>query len=271
MSKLNTALNVIGTVASLKSLFGGDSGGAQGKLGNFISEIRNSSVAKTNLFDVEVTPPRILGGSETARKLSLYAEGAQLPGRNIQTDQLKRFGVGPQEKVPYSMQYNDITLNFIGDGKGEIYKFFYRWMHGIVRGDYSVSSPKADSNGKAPYEVQFKDQYAVPITITMYNEQGSPVLVSKLIDAFPVNVSEVGLNWSDSNMMTFPVTFSYLYTELSNADAPAIETPNGFAGLSNFQNLVKIGTAVQTISSLRKPRNIQDALSSVNTIKNLFN
>ena len=270
MSKLNTAMNVIGTVSSLKSLFGGGSNGAGGKINNFISEIRNNSVARTNLFEVTITAPQILGGNSTAPKISLYAEGAQLPGLFIQTADLKRFGYGPSEKVPYSLQTNDTTINFIGDGKGEIYKFFYRWMQGIVRGDQVMTSG-AVVGGLAPYEVQFKDQYRSNITITTFNEQGTPVLTYDLSDAYPINVPDITLNWSDTGMMQFSVSFAFLQSKLANAEQPLELTKNGFNGLSGLQKLVKIGTAVQTIASLRRPRGVQDALSSVSTIKNIFN
>ena len=110
MGLLNTGLNALGTYAAVKSLVGSDSGGAQGKLNSFISELRSSSVARTNLFDVTFGIPTILARSPVAQKLSLYAEAAQLPGMNIQTDSIKRFGIGPTESAPYSIQNNDITI-----------------------------------------------------------------------------------------------------------------------------------------------------------------
>ena len=148
MSAINTAMNVIGTVASLKSLLGNDNNtAASGKINNFMSEIRQNSVARTNLFEVTLTAPRILTGSGAVRKISLYAEGASLPGLSLGTGDVTRYGYGPHEKVPYTIQTNDTTISFIGDGKGEIYKFFYNWLQGIVRADYSVTSSQTSGNG----------------------------------------------------------------------------------------------------------------------------
>jgi hypothetical protein len=271
MSALNTAMNVIGTVASLKSLLGNENNSAAtGKLNNFMSEIRQSSVARTNLFEVTLTAPRILTGSGAARKISLYAEGASLPGLSLETGQVTRYGFGPNEKIPYSLQTNDTTISFIGDGKGEIYKFFYNWLQGIVRADYNVPSNQTSSNGLSAYEVEFKEDYKSTITITTFNEVGTPVFVYDLSDAFPLNVPDVSLNWSDSSMMQFSVQFAFLQSKLQNAGEPLALTASGVGNLSPFQKLVKIGTAVQTIAALRRPTSVQDALNSAGTIKTMM-
>jgi hypothetical protein len=270
MSALNTAINVLGTAATLKSLFGGTSTSG-GKINNFISEIRQNSVARTNLFEVMISIPSVMGSSSaTAQKLSLYAEGAQLPGLNIQTDNIKRYGIGPMESVPYSIQNNDITVNFIGDGRGEIYKYFYNWMHSIVKGDSFITSGGSSSSGLAPYEVEFKEDYRATLTILTFNEQGQNVLEYELYDVFPKNLPDITLNWSDnSTMMQFGVTFGYMQAKLKNANSPLQVNQNGIGELSTLQKAIKIGTAVQAISSLKRPRNIQDILASSTTVKNV--
>lgn len=270
MGILNTALNAVGTVSAISSLLGRRPTSTDSKYNRFYAEIRKNSVARTNLFEVTFSPPKILNGTNTKEKLSLYAEGAQLPGLFLQTADLRRFGIGPNEKVPYAVQTNATTINFIGDGRGEIYKFFYRWLHGIVRGDYGVSSSKTSPNGLTAYEVEFKADYKCTITITTFTEDGQPVLQYELADAFPVNIPDVALNWNDnSTMMTFGVQFEFLQSRLIGAEQTLQFTENGLT-LTPFQKLVKIGTAVQTISTLKRPRGVQDALSSVTTIKNIF-
>lgn len=72
-------------------------------------------------------------------------------------------------------------------------------------------------------------------------------------------------------MMEFSVQFTFRTAQLRNAEDPPIaDTGNGIQELSLLQKLVKIGTAVQVISSLKRPSNVQQALSSASTVKNLF-
>ncbi len=272
MALLNTAMNAVGTIAAIKSLTGGSSPQGSGKYNNFYSELRKNGVARTNLFEVTITPPRMLVGNETTRKLSLYAEGAQLPGLFLQTDDtIKRFGVGPQEHVPYSAQVNDTTITFIGDGRGEIYKFFYSWLQGIVRADRSpVIGSQPDRAGKIAYEVEFKEEYATTINIRTFDEAGQTILSYDLEAAFPKSIPDVSLSWSESSLMQFGIQFSYLQSRLTNVDEAYKEGKNGIGELSTLQKLMKVGTAVQLVSSLKRPRNIQEALSSASTVKHLF-
>lgn len=267
MSALNTAMNVVGTAATLKSLFGGNgSGPADGKVSKFMSEIRSAGVARTNQFEIVITPPKCMTGSaQSAQKISLYAEGAVLPGRSIQTQEFSPYGYGPHEKFPYSMQYQDYTVQFIGDGRGEIYKFFNNWMQNIVRGDIPVSA-----TGTA-YEVGFREDYCVPISVFVFNEQGDKILAANMTNAFPIQVPDVSLNWSDSSMMQFSVTFAFTLAQLQDSESAFVGKNGGPPPLSTFQKLIKIGTAVQAIGSIKRPNSVQDALSSSTTVKNVIN
>lgn len=269
MSTLNTAINAIGTIAAVKSLLGSDGGGASEKYGNFLADIRASSVARTNLFEITITPPQILNGDGTARKISLYAQASGLPGTFLQGyDNLKRYGFGPNEFLPREQQTNDTTITFIGDGRGEIYKFFYRWMQGIVPSDIAPYSQNQNFTGLAPYEVEFRQNYASTIQLTMFNEQGQSIIEYEFTEAFPKSLPDVQLNWSDTGMMVFPVVFAFTQARLLNVNTQASTNSTKFE-LSPLQKLVKVGTAVQAIAALRKPTGVADALNVASTIKSV--
>lgn len=267
MSLLNTAMNALGTGLAVKSLFGGSNANQQsGKINKFMSEIRSAGVARTNLFEVVITPPKVMMGSkESAQKVSLYAEGAVLPGRTIETQEFSRYGYGPHEKVAYSMQFQDYTIQFIGDGRGEIYKFFYNWMQKIVKGDKAIT-PDSDA-----YEVEFRDQYATTIEVFMFNEQGEVILSSKMTNAFPIQMPDISLSWGDASMMQFSTTFAYTQAQLQQSETAFVGKNGPSFELSGLQKLVKVGTAVQAIAAIKRPTSIQDALSSATTIKNVIN
>lgn len=273
MSLLTTGLNAIGTVSALKSLFGKPKQPGTNKQTQFQAALRQRSVARTNLFDVTITIPPILNQPlflPLGASLSLWAEGTQLPGYNIQTDSIKRYGIGPMESVPYSIQTNDLTLNFIGDGAGGIQKFFYNWLHRIVRGDEDVRYDDVSPTGLQPYEIEFKDRYATTIRITQYDEQGTAIVIYDLVDAFPKNIPDIAVSWSDNNsFMQFGVTFSYLQAKMTNALQGRQKTQNGFRGLNTLQKAIKVGTALQTLKTIRRPTSIQDAIASSATIKNV--
>lgn len=267
MSAINTAMNVVGTAAALKSVFGGGASGASGsannKMNSFRSQIANIGVARTNLFDVQITAPKMLlpNKSQAAPMISFFAEGASLPGRTIQTQEFQRFTYGPNEKVPYSMQYGDYTIQFIGDGRGIIYSYFYDWMQGIVKGD--ALTTRYDNS----YEVGFREDYSSTIRVRTYNEQSDTVLESLLMEAFPIQVPDVNLSWGDSSMMQFSVTFAYILHRNTSIVQNWDQKAGADMSLSPLEKLAKLSTAVTAISALRKPTSIQDALGSISTVK----
>jgi len=280
MGVINTGINALGTFAVLKNLFGKKPQTSNAGFQRFKAAIHASGVSRSNHFDVRITLPKMLTGatgnflktsSDMMVILSIYADSVSLPGLNLQTDSVKRFGVGPFDNVPYSTQYNDITINFIADGKGEIYKFFYRWMQAIIPSDILVSENKLNPRGLSPYEVEFKENYKTTIYITTYNEQEDKVLEYVLVDAFPKILPDISLSWKDSDgFMQFGITFTYMFAKLINVNEPLVGGKNGFQGLSALQKSLKIATALQTLKTIKRPTSIQDALASSTTIKNVF-
>lgn len=270
MSALNTAMNVIGTLAAAKSLFSEKPAAKNSKVKNFISEISNRSVSRTNLFEIVITPPPVLQKEAFVSNLTLYAEGAQLPGLFIQTTDVKRYGVGHSEKVAFGSSVNDINMTFIGDGQGKVYQFFYKWLQSIVRSDYDIrSSVNVSEGGLNPFEVEFKDNYQATITVTTFNEQGTPVLSYKLTNAFPTNIADIALNWGDSaQLMSIPITFTFFQSQLDTGEAAT--TPTMSNVLTPFQQIVKAGTAIQAIAAMRKPTSIGDILNATSNAKNVL-
>ena len=260
---LGTALSAVGLYSALK---GSSSSGAHGRYDNFLSEFRNKSFARTNLFEVVIQPPRIMNGSKMFENLHLYAESANIPGMMFATSETRRYGTGPIEKKPYAPIFNDISVSFLVDGQGDLYKFFYTWMNKIVSSDQFVNGNTVTSNGLAPFEVEFKDDYKCQMMISTFDEAGNGVLSSQIVDAIPIAISDTAFNWGDNDqVMKLQVTFTY-FQHILNTDQN--EPVSGYRKpLSGFQQIVKAGTALQTISSLKKPRSVGDVINVINNAK----
>jgi hypothetical protein len=93
------------------------------------------------------------------------------------------------------------------------------------------------------------------------------VLNSQLIDAIPISISDTQFSWSDNDqIMKMNVTFTYFQHVILNTDSR--EPESGFKKpLSGLQQLIKAGTALQTLSSLRKPKSVGDVINVINNAK----
>lgn len=194
-----------------------------------ISDFRASfkhELARPNRFDVFIPIPYMLtpyynGG---ARNLSLHCEATELPSRALATLD-RKIGTVPVQKFPYLSMYNDITMTFIVGGDMSEKLFFDAWLE--------VINPSTNFNFK------YKKDYCTEILIRQYDTKNSLVYNAMLIDAFPIAVNQLDLDWSNDGYHKLSVVFAYTYwtnTELSNIGKNILT--QGISGLDNVLNSI---------------------------------
>ena len=166
----------------------------------------NTDLARPNKFEVLIFPPLALGKTGLATEVLRYrCETAQLPGRHLSVTEQKHYG--PFIKFPMLSTYNDIDLTFIISGNMIEKMFFDAWMNLI--------------NPINSFNVAYKETYAQPIVIRQFDLSGKETYRVKLIDAFPINVNQLDLDWSTEGHHKLNVTFAYTYWENENIDLNA--------------------------------------------------
>jgi len=132
-----------------------------------------------------------------SRYLALQCEAAELPGRTLETADVKIYG--PSFKVPYRMQYSETTLTFICTNDFYERKLFERWMDAIIPSDTNNPRfPKSQSS-----------RYLTDIRIIQYDDIVRQIYAVDLIDAFPTGISPQALSWGDDAFHRLSVQFSY--------------------------------------------------------------
>lgn len=241
-------------------------------LNKFRSTIAGKNgLLRTNKFYVEINPPPMMAGAATeiARVIPFLTEATNIPGMSLATSEIRRYGYGPIERKPYAPVFTDQTFTFLGDGTGQIHQFFYSWMNGIVKSDrMPYSSFGVGFNGLKPFEVEFKNQYATEIRITVLDEANKKVIVVNLHEAYPIFLGDVALSWADNDsIMRIPVTFTYFNWSLEEIDLSGLLDGATSGGLSLLQKILKVGSAIQTISTIRKPTGIADVINVIGNAK----
>jgi hypothetical protein len=132
-----------------------------------------------------------------SRYLALQCESAELPGKTLQTADVKIYG--PTFKVPYQTQYTDSTFTFLCTNDFYERKLFDRWMEAIHPSDTNnLRFPKGDAT-----------RYMTNIKIIQYDEFIRQIYAVELIDAFPIGVASQALNWSEDGFHRLSVQFAY--------------------------------------------------------------
>ncbi len=162
-----------------------------------ISQFKSSfstDVARPNRFDVIVPVPiGLVPYIGLTRTLNLRCEAAELPGRTIATTNMKIYGV--EEKFPYMTSYSDISLTFIVGDKMKEKKLFDAWLNWI--------------NPSYSYDIKYKADYTAIIRINQYDVSNKNTYSVDLMDAFPVAVNPLSLDWQSDGYHKLTVTFAY--------------------------------------------------------------
>lgn len=158
-----------------------------------VSEVINSALGKDSASD---------GYSKTSnatltRYLSLQCETAELPGKTLQTADVRIYG--PSFKVPYQTQYAETTLTFLCTNDFYERKLFDRWMESIMPTDTNnLRFPKSESS-----------RYLTNIKIIQYDDFVKQIYAVELLDAFPVGIASQPLSWSEDGFHRLSVQFAY--------------------------------------------------------------
>lgn len=198
-------------------------------INSFRSELLLNDVLPTHSYLVSFAPfrsnfeflentPLTNFVSQKRNMLMLRCENVVLPAPSLlEEENIRRYGYGPVEKMPYGVQFSDVTMTWLVDKNSEIVDFFHQWMNTIVMHD----SPNTLMKGSAPrdnylseyvpFEVGYKDSYANPIVrIYVYNRQQQTVTEYEMYDVFPMNIQAMNLSWADENQVQkLTVTFAY--------------------------------------------------------------
>lgn len=197
----------------------------------------NTLVAEiTQAFRGVSSDPQSLSDNATlSRYLALQCESAELPGKTLLTSDVKVYG--PTYKVPYQMQYNDMTLNFICTNEFYERKLFEKWLESIMPSDTNnLRYPKGE-----------KSRYLTNIKIVQYDEFIRQIYAVELIDAFPTGISPAPLAWSDDGFHRLGVQFAYQRYKViyeGNYDLVAVATQ--LFGNSAAKNVTNFGNKVSS-------------------------
>jgi len=171
-----------------------------GSITEFISSF-STDIARPNKFDVSIPIPLpLILYRNTAQQLKFRCESASLPGRTLQTVDQKIYNI--VEKFPYATTYNDIDLTFIVSDSMEEKEFFDAWLEFI--------------NPSTNFNVKYKGDYTTSVTITQYDVRNQSSYAVELIDAFPVSVNQLDLDWQNDGHHKLVVTFAYTYWKNAN-------------------------------------------------------
>ena len=154
-----------------------------------------TDLARPNRFDVRIPVPLVLFGTPyvSSENLSYRCEIAQLPGRTFETTERKTYG--PIQKIPHLTSFTDIDLTFLVDDDMKQKYMFDSWLEQI--------NPLNTNN------YGYRNEYSTTITINQYDVENKLSYSVDLLEAFPISVNQMDLDWSNDGLHKLSVTFAF--------------------------------------------------------------
>lgn len=147
-------------------------------------------------FMVNIAPP--VGGTED---LQLRTEAINLPGVGYAAvDNFSPYGNGKMYNIPYKYMPQEISMSHFLDEKADLYAIYRAWSNEIV-----------DLDGDSKYGAKYLSGYSVDMNVFVYNRKGELAKEIKFIEAFPIVVEPISLNWAQTDDIA-KLNVSYRFT-----------------------------------------------------------
>lgn len=188
------------SIPFLNNLTGGDSSKSSGSrkpIQEFVSNVKQGSLARTNRFAVLFTPPAGVSSAAPLNKVMLFCDSAQLPGANFSTTQNRAFG--EFREVPYEKLYDQINLSFYVDTDMQVKYLFDEWQNAIY-------NPITRTFG-------YYKNYTTNMVIEVQDINDNSRYEVALYECYPKTISNIQLDAGSKDVMKVTVGFQYKYWE----------------------------------------------------------
>ena len=146
----------------------------------------------------------------TNRYLEFYSDSVDFAGVGLATHNVVRYGYGASEKKPIAPIFNDVMFTFYNDTESMNYHFFELWMNIVSNFNMSKGIDGVINPGSVPYEMYYKDDYAVDSMVTLIDNNANEVATWRYRQMFPIDIPHIKLGWGIiQDVMRATVVFSF--------------------------------------------------------------
>jgi len=158
----------------------------------------------------------------------LFISNMTMPGSSIATGEM--FGdraVGVSRKYAHTRMFNEFSMTYILEAGMELYSIYDYWMNQI--------SPRFNDEGvpidRRDIRMNYYNNYIDPkIILKKFERDGSESLTTEIYNAFPLNISDLGLSSRNQNgLLELTINFAY-ETAISYTGGYSSERSSGSTG-----------------------------------------
>jgi hypothetical protein len=202
---------------------------------NFNSEISQSGIASPSFFEARILRYPLVLKPMMSQGMSFRIESVNLPGRTLTT--LDQNYHGPVRKIPYRFTHQPVTFSVILSRDMREREAFMKWQ------DFFTGHYRTNQNAlpNSPFDTQYYDDGIGTIQIVQYSYPIPPAgksqpeakgkadyvesYVITLEEAYPSNINDIQMSWSDDGYAKMQVEIQYRYaTEIQKTFTSSLES-----------------------------------------------
>lgn len=166
------------------------------KISDFKAQL-SSGGARTNQFRVDITyPSYVTTGIVAGQQGQFLCKAAQLPASDITN--MEMFYRGRPVNFAGERTFQPWTISIYNETSFNIRNAFEQWSHGIQ----NLNSTEGIVNPR---------DYQVDMAVHQLDRNGATVKSYKFVDAYPITISTIQLDYDNPQIELFDVTFVYNY------------------------------------------------------------
>lgn len=193
---------------------------------------RYGGLGKSARFAVRLFAPRLLLSQYGSfiSDFTYLCEAAEMPGRGFQSLDVRYYG--PNQKLPFQSQYEDITMTFLCRSESYERQFFDDWMETINPSNSFDFSYRSEYETKIDIIQLAEYSGAAAVGPNQPNSGSSPkqTYMITLFNAYPMLVNPQPMTWADDQFQRLAITFTYHKWRRENYDLAVTNNPNLVTG-----------------------------------------
>jgi hypothetical protein len=168
------------------------------------------SLAKSCRFAARLRPasPAMQFYGSFMRDFTYLCEVGELPGRSFISMDVRYYG--PNQKLPFQTQYDDLNLSFLVRTESFEKEFFDDWMTII--------------NPNNTWDFSYRDTYTAMIDLYQFADDGDDEFGPRATywatchNVYPLIVNPMPMTWADDQFQRVVVSFTYTHWTRPNRD-----------------------------------------------------
>lgn len=192
------------------------------KLREFIGQVKNGGVAKSNQYFIEITPPPAIGQSDPFKSnlnmISLFCDKTEIPGVTIESAPVRSYG--ESRESAYGKIYDQVQLTFYVDANFIVKEFFDTWINAVF-----------DTETR---HIGYPAQYtADTLKIYVQDSQNESRYTVTLHKVWPKNIGSIEIGYATSGVMKLNVTLAYQWSTFERFGATEFKKQSFIDGIKS--------------------------------------